>query len=155
MANAMQAVLDAEPGEQKLVLGETAGLFERKSTTTPVTQFIRRLPRELVCRAAVYGEHGYLGDTDPAGPVYRALKSFGCATGVPPIWITETGIKSSDVAACADVRGRLASWRQDQRVAAVFQYTLREDDRFPTGLVSTDLSRSYPVLGQWTGRPTC
>ncbi|MEA2295588.1 MAG: hypothetical protein QOE86_3227 [Solirubrobacteraceae bacterium] len=155
MANAMQAVLDQEPGDQKLVLGETAGLFERKSTTTPAPQFIRRLPRELVCRAAVYGEHGYLGNTDPAGPVYRALKSFDCPGGVPPIWITETGIKSSDAAACADVRERLANWRQDERVAAVFQYTLREDDRFPTGLVSTDLSRSYPVLGQWTGRPTC
>jgi hypothetical protein len=34
-------------------------------------------------------------------------------------------------------------------VTAAFQYTLREDDRFPTGLVSTDLRQAFPVLGLW------
>ena len=30
------------------------------------------------------------------------------------------------------------------------QYTLREDDLFPTGLVTTDLGRAYPALAEWT-----
>jgi hypothetical protein len=35
-------------------------------------------------------------------------------------------------------------------VTAAFQYTLREDDIFPTGLVKTDLSTAYPALAEWT-----
>jgi hypothetical protein len=35
-------------------------------------------------------------------------------------------------------------------VAAAFQYTFREDDLFPTGLIKTDLSSAYPALGEWT-----
>ena len=29
------------------------------------------------------------------------------------------------------------------------QYTLREDDLFRTGLVTTDLARAYPALAEW------
>ena len=29
------------------------------------------------------------------------------------------------------------------------QYTMREDDRFPTGLVTTDLARERPALREW------
>ena len=29
------------------------------------------------------------------------------------------------------------------------QYTMREDDLFPTGLVTTDLARSRPALREW------
>jgi hypothetical protein len=148
LADAMLQVLDRAPGDQQLVLGETAGLFERKSTTTTAPEFIRHLPKDLVCRAAVYGEHGYLSNENPVGRVHRALKSFGCPAGVPPIWITETGTK--DPSACQAMRARLDGWRDDPRVAAAFQYTLREDDRFPTGLVTTDLSRELPALKAWT-----
>ena len=31
-----------------------------------------------------------------------------------------------------------------------FQYTVREDDKFPTGLVSTDLTTERPALKEWT-----
>ena len=34
-------------------------------------------------------------------------------------------------------------------MTAAFQYTLREDDRFPTGLVTTDLTEAYPALEEW------
>ena len=29
------------------------------------------------------------------------------------------------------------------------QYTFREDDLFPTGLVTTDLTRARAALGEW------
>ena len=31
-----------------------------------------------------------------------------------------------------------------------FQYTVREDDKFPTGLVSTDLTTDRPAMKEWT-----
>ena len=56
------------------------------------------------------------------------------------------------------LRRRLVRWYEDPRVTAAFQYTLREDDRFPTGLVTTDLTEAYPALEEWqawgwTARP--
>jgi hypothetical protein len=44
---------------------------------------------------------------------------------------------------------RLLDWYEDPRVTAAFQYTLREDDQFPTGLVDTALRRPFPVLRAW------
>ena len=44
---------------------------------------------------------------------------------------------------------RLLRWYEDPRVTAAFQYTLREDDRFPTGLVTTDLQHAVPALKEW------
>ena len=38
---------------------------------------------------------------------------------------------------------------RDPRITAAVQYTLREDDVFPTGLVTTDLTRAYPALKEW------
>lgn len=149
IARAMLQALDAVPGDHRLVLGETAGLFAPRSTTTPAPAFIRALPRALVCRAAVYGQHGYVGDHDPVGPVYRALRSFHCPGGPPPLWITETGIKNATASGCRAVQRRLVRWYHDPRVGAVFQYTLRQDDLFPTGLVSTDLTRAFPILREW------
>jgi hypothetical protein len=34
-------------------------------------------------------------------------------------------------------------------VTVAVQYTFREDDRFPTGLVTTDLARARPALRVW------
>jgi len=44
---------------------------------------------------------------------------------------------------------RLARWDRDSRVSAAMQYTLREDDLFRTGLVSTSLETAFPTLGLW------
>jgi hypothetical protein len=41
-------------------------------------------------------------------------------------------------------------WWEDPRVTIAFQYTVREDDKFPTGLVSTDLTHERPALKEWT-----
>ncbi|HVL95137.1 MAG TPA: hypothetical protein VM266_04695, partial [Solirubrobacteraceae bacterium] len=160
LAQAMRRALDGYPGRQELVLGETAGLLERKSSYTDVTQFIRGLPRGLACSAAAYGQHGYVGGPDPVDEVADALARFNCRRA-PAVWMTETGVGSPRLGtdrasgaraqrrACRLMRKRLKRWYEDPRVTAAFQYTLREDDRFPTGLVTTDLRRAFPVLREW------
>jgi len=152
LARAMREVLDAEPGEQQLVIGETGSLIRRNSISTRVAEFARALPRDLVCSARAYGQHDYAGNDDPVGPLSRALARLRCPRA-PEVWITETGARSNRYpaprAACRAVRERLRRWYRDPRVTAAFQYTLREDDRFPTGLVTTDLTRAYPVLAEW------
>ncbi|MGI8622395.1 MAG: hypothetical protein ACR2NB_02660 [Solirubrobacteraceae bacterium] len=151
MARAMRAVLDAEPGDQQLVLGETAGLLRPGPTSTRLPEFIRALPRDVACGATVYGQHAYVGGDDPVAAVARALAPFRCRR-TKPIWITETGAKTDRFtadAACRGVHRRLVRWYRDPRVTAAFQYTLREDDRYPTGLVTTDLGAAYPALAEW------
>ena len=145
---------------QQLVLGETAGLLQRKSGYTRVQEFIRELPRDVVCAARVYGQHGYVGGPDPVDEVDAALAEHDCARK-HEIWMTETGAgaprsgedrRQSRTAlrrACRNIRKRLLRWHDDPRVTAAFQYTLREDDRFPTGLVTVDLARPYPALDEW------
>ena len=55
----------AAGGDQRLVLGETAGLLEPSARATSVREMIRGLPRELVCSAPVWSQHAYIGGTDP------------------------------------------------------------------------------------------
>ena len=38
---------------------------------------------------------------------------------------------------------------RDPRVTVAFQYTVREDDMFPIGLFSTDLTDQRPALAEW------
>ncbi len=159
MARAMGSVLAAEPGDQQLVLGETAGVFKRRATYTRLPEFIRALPKDVVCGATVYGQHAYVGGEDPVDALAAALRRFGCPRA-KEVWITETGAKTDRFtgrAACEGVHQRLVRWYRDPRVTAAFQYTLREDDRYPTGLVTTDLRNPYPALAEWQAwgaRPT-
>jgi hypothetical protein len=160
IARALKRALERAPGDQEIVLGETAGLLERKSSYTDVQQFISGLPRDVVCSARAYGQHGYVGGPDPVDEVARALRRFKCDRTLE-IWITETGVgaprrgekrRTTGAAqrrACRNMRKRLLRWYEDPRVTAAFQYTYREDDRFATGLITTDLSQAYPALGEW------
>jgi hypothetical protein len=142
LARAMQAEL----GEgQSLVLGELAATPEPRPEATGMVEFAEALPHDLVCSASVFGVHKY-GQPDPVEPLSAALGEAGCERP-PRIWITETGTKDPEVA-CATDRANLERWADDPRVDAVFHYTLREDDRFPTGLVTTDLSAAYPALAE-------
>jgi hypothetical protein len=160
MARAMKEVLDDYDGDQKMVIGETAGLLERQPSYTDIGQFIRGLPRDVVCNAVAYGQHGYVGGPNPVNQVATALKTKHCDRTLE-IWMTETGAgrprrgedrdrtKKALRQACRGISKRLNRWYDDPRVTAAFQYTLREDDRFPTGLVATDLSAAYPALKEW------
>jgi hypothetical protein len=160
MARALREALDAAPGEQAYVIGELAGLLRRKPQSTGVREFARALPDELVCGAAAWTQHAYVPGPDPVDAAARGLASHRCDRA-PEIWITETGVGAAKLgasrpageaaqrAACRAMDRRLRRWFEDPRVTAAFQYTLREDDKFPTGLVKTRLDGAYPVLRAW------
>ena len=160
LARALRDVLAADRDEHALALGELAGVPEPSAKATSVGEFIAGLPRDLVCAAGVWSQHAYIGGTDPVDMVTRALRSRGCPR-VPPIWITETGVGGADSRlsiargitseeqGCRLLHARLVRWWRDPRVAAAFQYTLRDDPLFPTGLVAADLSHGRPTLAEW------
>jgi hypothetical protein len=160
LARATRAALAAAPGNQVLVLGETAGIVEPTSRATGVGEMIRALPRGLVCSARVWSQHAYIGGTDPVAAVTRALDARGCPRR-QAIWITETGVGpapgglslargiTSEAQGCRLLHQRLLDWYRDRRVTLAVQYTFREDNLFPTGLVTTDLARTRPALREW------
>ena len=152
----------AELGEgQELVLGETAGFLEPTARATGVPELIRGLPRGLVCSARVWSQHAYIGGTDPVGRVTRALDAprlpapsrdldhrdrrrpgAGRALARPRDHERARRAAGCSTAGCVD-------WYENPRVTLAVQYTFREDDLFPTGLVTTDLKRARPALREW------
>ncbi len=146
--------------DRQIVLGETAGLLSPKPNLSTVPDFVAKLPQDVVCASGVWSQHAYIGGPDPVQPVAGALAARGCPA--PTFWITETGVGavSPDLSAarsianeregCTALHARLVQWWNDPRVTVAFQYTLRQDDKFPTGLVSTDLESSRPALNEWT-----
>ncbi len=161
LARALQQALVAAPGDQQLVLGETAGLLKPTPYTTTVPEFIAGLPQDVVCASTVWSQHAYIGGPDPVGPAATALAARGCPQP-HTIWITETGVGpapsylsgareiTGELEGCRALHRRLVGWWSDPRVTVAFQYTLRQDDRFPTGLVTTDLAAARPALAEWT-----
>jgi hypothetical protein len=160
LARTLQDVLATAPGDHGLALGELAGVRRATARGTSIAEFIAALPRDLVCAADVWTQHAYIGGSDPVGRVAAALQDRGCPR-LPPIWITETGVGAADsrlsiargiaseAEGCRLLDERLAGWWRDPRVAAAFQYTLREDPLFPTGLVSADLGAGRAALADW------
>jgi hypothetical protein len=161
IARALAGALAAAPGDQQQVIGETAGLLGPRPHGTTVADFIAELPDDLVCSTPIYDQHAYVGGPDPVDAVARALAAHDCPRR-HAIWITETGVGPApgalsaaarlrhDRRGCLALHRRLVRWWRDPRVPVAMQYTLREDDRFPTGLVSTDLERALPALAEWT-----
>ena len=95
---------------------------------------------------------------DPVDQAATALAARGCAEP-HTIWITETGVGPAPeeysavadpaAAGCRDLHDRLVQWFNDPRVTVAFQYTVREDDKFPVGLFSTDMAEKRPALAEW------
>jgi hypothetical protein len=178
LARALRAELREQGGDRRLVLGETAGILEPSARATGVAELIRGLPRGLVCAAPVWSQHAYIGGTDPVATVEAALAARRCPRE-HAIWITETGVGpapggfslargiTSEAQGCRLLHRRLRRWYADPRVTLAMQYTFREDDLFPVGLVTTDLARARPALREWQAwgrrddpaapppRPTC
>ena len=105
-----------------------------------------------MCASTVWTQHAYIGGEDP---VERGRATALAARGCPQphtIWITETGVGAGAegvlaaivdrrrAAGCRALHDRLVQWFNDPRVTVAFQYTVREDDKFPTGLFCTDLT---------------
>jgi hypothetical protein len=160
LARALRAELAEHGGDHRLVLGEMAGILEPSRRATAIGEMIGGLPRELVCAAPVWSQHSYIGGTDPVATVKAALAARRCPRE-HAIWITETGVGpapggfslargiTGEAQGCRLLHRRLRAWRADPRVTVATQYTMREDDLFPTGLVTTDLARARPALREW------
>jgi hypothetical protein len=152
---AQQAIGDAE-----LVLGETAGFREPTSQATSLPEMIHALPRSLVCASRVWSQHSYIGGSDPVAVVTKELDARRCPRR-HVVWITETGVGpapgglslargiTSPAQGCRLLHRQLLEWYRDPRVTVAVQFTFREDDLFPTGLVTTDLLRARPALAEW------
>ena len=145
-----------------LALGELAGKVSPSPLTGSIEEFVRKLPADVACAGAIWGQHQYtnLGD-DPSlagavGQLERALDERPCTKG-KPIWVTETGVgaphagrkRSNDPAElgrdCRAQAAALRRWSRDPRVQNVFQYEFRDAPDFPVGLADTGLTRTYPV----------
>ncbi len=161
LVRALGQALTTFGGDHRLVLGETAGLLKPTPNTTTVPEFIAALPQDVVCASTVWSQHAYIGGPDPVAAVAAALDARGCPEP-KTIWITETGVGpapteysaaraiADEREGCRELHDRLVTWWNDPRVTVAFQYTLRQDDRFPTGLVTTDLAAPRPTLAEWT-----
>ncbi|MFL5836209.1 MAG: hypothetical protein ACJ76K_06435 [Solirubrobacteraceae bacterium] len=174
----LRAALDESPGDQQLALGETAAYDTPRPTALSTVEFIDGLPQDVVCASNVWAQHAYVG-TEGIGPaadlagdpgragsaalltaVQRALDRRGCGER-KRVWITETGVggpkpggaRPTDTEAlrrqCQAMAAALATWYRSPRVDAAFQYTFREDDSYPVGLVDTGLKRAYPTYDLW------
>jgi hypothetical protein len=178
LVRALKQELDAAPGDQQIVMGELAGYDEPRPTALSVTEFADALPADAVCDARVWGQHAYVGragpgraadfagdaDLDAAAGLLAALRKSLDAKRCPRplrIWITETGVggeragrprslaAAALVAGCKAMAAALRSWYADPRVDAAFQYTFREADTFPVGLVGTTLTSVFPTYELW------
>ena len=178
LVRALGDELRAAGGDRRIVLGELAGYAPPRPDRTGTLEFIADLPRAVVCDAAVWAQHLYVtdprrsGSNDLAGEpgdrdlgaiadrIAAALDAHGCPRRLP-IWITETGQgggsasrpRATDAATlrdgCRRMHDALTTWWRHPRVAAAFQYSFREDDQFPYGLVDTALTRAYPAYEIW------
>jgi hypothetical protein len=147
-------------GDAEVVLGETAGFREPTSRATSLPEMIRALPRSLVCASRVWSQHAYVGGSDPVAEVERELDARRCPQP-HVVWITETGVGpapgglslargiTSAAQGCRLLHRQLLDWYHDPRVTVAVQFTFREDDLFPTGLVTTDLLHTRPALAEW------
>ncbi|MGI8593796.1 MAG: hypothetical protein ACR2ML_05425 [Solirubrobacteraceae bacterium] len=178
LVRAMVEALDAVPGEQEPVVGEVAGYDRPRPTAASTPEFLDALPADVACLGRLWTQHAYVGqsvraaDADYAGDadlrgsprllaaLERSLDRKGCADR-RRIWITETAVggpsagkprpgdPASERAGCRDMHAALLSWYEDPQVDVAFQYTFREDNFFPVGLVDTGLTRAYPAYELW------
>ncbi len=165
IARTMREELKAVPGDQRLVIGELAGVPGPRSRGTGIEEFLDAVPDDVVCSGAVYAQHAYVkrderAADDVIAQLEAALERRSCTDG-RPIWITETGVggphlgesRSDDPAAmrkdCRALDAAFRRWRADPRVDAAFQYTFRDDPVFPVGLADAALGRVWPTYDLW------
>lgn len=152
--------------DDRLVVGELAAWGAPSRRAVPTDEFLRALPDDVLCRADVLSVHGYLEAKPRSGkgePIAAGLREFDrrpCLDG-KPAWITETAVgspraggsrdtaRSTLTAECRLMDRQLDRWYHDPRVTAAFQYSVREDPFFPTGLVDEGLDRTFPVARVW------
>ena len=156
--------------DARLLLGEVAGYEAPRETATGAAEFAAALPRKTACAAEVFALHSYVGsprdreggaplagepaqagDLDIVDDVVAALDAHRCERP-HRLWITETGVIGEErraVQGCRGMHAALGAWDAHPRVGAAFQYTVREDPFFRSGLAPARLGEPYPVFAAW------
>ena len=170
MARAMGAELAASGTGARMLLGELGGYLSGSPHRLSVAEFVKALPADVLCTSRDWSVHAYAaygprapvpGSDDPVEGLERALDARGgCAAGAR-VWVTEAGAGApapgrpraptagQESAGCDALAAQLERWRRDPRVAAVLQYSFREDPAYPVGLADAGLDRLYPAHGLW------
>jgi hypothetical protein len=155
----LRAALDGAPGRHEVVLGEVSSPYAPRPLVSTATEFVERLPPDVMCAGRIWAQHQYAGDADGVAQVEPLLRRVGCAPR--EVWVTETGAGSRKPgaprsyeparlrAACRALDDLLRRWHRDPEVTAAFQYTLREDPGFPVGLAAAAGSPTYPTYELW------
>ena len=114
---------------------------------------------------------------DPVALLEAALDAHGGCARSAPILVTETGAGApspgrprgaghgtaaaaggdaagaegpgEEHAACLALARLVLGWYGKPRVAAVLQYTFRDDPAFPVGVLSADLAHAHATYGMW------
>ena len=167
LARAMAGVLGRDAPQDSIVLGELNGQAPDSAHSTSAASFVAALPADVLCLGPVWSLHAYApygrgsSGGEPVAALEQALsRRRGCVAGAP-LWITETGAgaphpgapltgsPAGELDACRALAADLRGWLSDPRVAAVFQYTFRDDPAYPVGVVSADLRRVHPSYSLW------
>ena len=163
LARALKAELDAAPGDQRMLVGETSSPFAAHPNISTTAEFVDALPTDVLCDAAVYAHHEYAGDADSLGALESLLRAR-CGARPPHIWITETGTGGTPPgsprplapatarAGCLALSELLQRFDRDPLVDAAFQYTFRDDPGFPVGIADAALTRELPAYSVWRAR---
>ncbi len=167
LAQAMSQQLNAAGGVHHLLLGELNAFPTDSPHRTSIASFVAALPISVICLSEEWSIHVYASydeakpELDPVAELEAALDARAACGRAARVWITEAGagapypgrVRSPDRQdeheGCIVLAGQLARWVADARVAAIFQYSFREDPAFPVGLLSADLSHVYPAYGVW------
>jgi hypothetical protein len=167
LARAMVAELELEQAPHQLILGELNNLQRESPHTTSIARFVAELPSDVLCLAKVWSVHAYAARHPTSASLSgvqaleQALDARGGCPDSAPIWVTEAGAgaphpgrpripgMADQLAGCRELARQLLGGYGDPRVGAVFQYSFREDPTFPVGLVSADLSHTYPAYRLW------
>jgi hypothetical protein len=165
LAEAMAAQLEQAGGSHRMLLGELGGYLTGSTHRLSIGEFVAALPASTLCLGSAWAVHDYAARTgalqDPVSALQAALDARGGCAASAPIWVTEVGAGApepgtvriagagEEAAGCQALARELLGLYADPRVAAVFQYTFRDDPLFPVGLESAGLDHVYPVYRMW------
>lgn len=169
LARAMAAQLSASGTGAHMLLGELGGYLRGSPHRLAADEFVQALPADVLCLSRDWSVHVYesygrrarAAEGDAVAALERALDARGgCAAGAS-VWVTEAGAGAPRpgrprASSAAEEDGstnalarQLQAWSSDPRVAAVFQYSFREDPAYPVGLIDPSLRRLYRTYSVW------
>jgi hypothetical protein len=176
LVRTLAGALRAASGTHEIVLGDLADIPNSRPQATGTEEFVRDLPENVICLSDVWAQHEYPkatkglaytgGGSGDVAILERALDQRGSCGRRARIWVSETGVGNPHAGAkratspivlgeqCALMDRALTNWYHDPRVDVAFQYSFREDESFPVGLMTPDLTRVYPTYGlfaAWAG----